>query len=231
MARLSKSGLVFFALGACLVWLGLRAGNSLKGLLGLSASLSFLGLGAVYFFRWPGLLGKTTTGRLLASSYVLFWPYHLLGYGSLVLARILRVEPCQEIAPRLYLGGRLFPWEESKLKQYGITSVLDLTCELSEVGFLRRLPGYHCIPLLDGDAPSRPELDAAIGFITERLRHGSVYVHCAMGHGRSATVVAGYLLASGETADLRSAMERVRGKRPGIRLNAGQQQSLGALKS
>jgi hypothetical protein len=231
MARLNKSGLVFFALGAGLSWLGLRASNPVAGLLGLSAGLCFLGLGAIYFFRWPGLLGKTTKGRLVTSSYVLFWPYHLLGYASLFIARILSVEPFQEVAPGLYLGGRLFPWEEPKLKQRGIKSVLDLTCELSEVGFLRQVPGYRCIPLLDGGAPSAAELEASIDFITERLRSGPVYVHCAMGHGRSATVIAGYLVASGKTADLRAAMELVRSKRPGIRLNAGQRKSLCALKS
>jgi hypothetical protein len=229
MARVKQYGVVFLLCGLALASLGFELRHGPGGVVALSAALAFLGLACGYLLSWPGLLGKTRRGGLLLSSYVFFWPYHLLNYASVAVGRLLGVPARSEILPGLYLGGRLFPWEASQLKPLGIASVLDLTCEFSEVGFLRRAPAYFCIPLLDGSAPTRAELEAGISFITERLRAGPVYVHCAMGHGRSATFVVGYLVASGKLSSLDEAMAHVRKQRPGVRLHADQLRSLQEL--
>lgn len=229
MPRLNISGIVFFTLGVSLLWCALGASHLLTRVLCVSAGVAFLTLGISYLLARPGFLCKAQNGRMTVWSYLLHWPYHLLSYCSLIFFRLMRVVPYQEIAPGLYLGGWLFPWEQSKLKQLGIVSVLDLTCELGEWGFLRNVPSYCCIPLLDGTAPTAAQLRAGIDFIREKLSSGSVYVHCAMGHGRSATVVAGYLMASGATGDLPATINLIRSKRPGIRLNAAQRRSIESL--
>jgi hypothetical protein len=221
-----KFTLVFPLLGVLLLGYAVRQQSFWPGFLSASAGVAFAALGAAYAFGWPGLLGKTRKGRLLSSSYLLFWPYHLLSYGSLLWFRLLRVAPFQEVLPGLYLGGRLLPWEAKQLQAAGISSVLDLTCELSEVGFLRRVPAYFCIPLLDGTAPNREALAIGVRFIRERLLHGPVYVHCAMGHGRAPTFVAGFLLASGKATSVAEAVEFLRQRRPGVRLRSAQQQAL-----
>lgn len=185
-----------------------------------------MALGAGYLFSWPRLLGKRRCGKMLVSSYVFFWPYHLLSFASLAIFRCLRVTPYQEIVPGLYLGGRLFPWETAGLHSVGVASVLDLTCELSEVASLRAVPAYFCIPLLDGTAPSSAQLESGVRFIADRIRIGPVYVHCAMGHGRGATVVIGYLLSIGQFPDLASTVNYVRSKRPGVRLRRAQMRVL-----
>ncbi|HWI56674.1 MAG TPA: dual specificity protein phosphatase family protein, partial [Bacillota bacterium] len=88
---------------------------------------------------------------------------------------------------------------------------------------------YFCIPMLDGSAPSPVELAVGIDFIRERLRSGPVYVHCALGHGRSPTFVIGYLLACRKMASVREALAYVQSKRPGVRLRAEQLQALQEL--
>ncbi len=230
MPRFNISGVVFLVLGGALFWTALGAAHLATRLICLSAGLAFFALGVSYLFARPEFLCKTPDGRLRILSYLIFWPYHVLSYASLIFFRLSRVVPFQEITPGLYLGGWLFPWERSKLEKARIASVLDLTCEWNEAGFLRKVASYRCIPLLDGTAPTAAQLQAGIDFIRERLPAGPVYVHCAMGHGRSATVVAGYLMATGATRDLQSTVELIRGKRPGIRLNAAQRKSIETLK-
>ena len=226
MKRGKKFGLVFLVLGIALASLAFGAVQDFATILALSSGLAAAGLGTAYLLSWPGLLGKTRRGRLLVSSYLFFWPYHVLNYASLVIFRLLQVAPFQEIVPGLWLGGRLFPWERAKASHLVHASVLDLTCEFSEVGFLRGGPAYLCIPLLDGTAPSRTELEAGLNFIAQRLRAGPVYVHCAMGHGRSPTFVAGYLLATGTQTALEDAVKCVQSKRPGVKLRSEQLRAL-----
>ena len=167
---------------------------------------------------------------MLPSSYLLFWPYHLLNYLSLALSRFNnRAARFNEIEPGVYLGARPFSKDERVLAGLRIASALDLTAEFPEVSFLRKMPAYLCIPLLDRTAPSQPELKVAINFIRDRLAHGPVYVHCALGHGRSATVVLAYLLASGKFADQNDALKHLREKRPGIKLHPCQLQAVEQL--
>ena len=189
-------------------------------LVGFSAAAAFLGLAVAYACSWPGILGKKRSGHLLPSSYLLFWPYHLLNYLSLALFRMNRREArFNEVEPGVYLGARLFARDQPALAALQISSALDLTAEFAEVPFLRNMPAYFCIPLLDRTAPSLPELKAAVQFIRERLPYGPVYVHCALGHGRSATVVLAYLLASGKFANQEEALKYLRTKRPRIKLH------------
>ena len=228
--RLSISGIVFLLLGAALLGWSAGAGHVGSRIAGISAGIAFVLLGIGYMAARPGLLCKRASGRMHPASYAMFWPYHLMSYASLIFFRLARVVPFQEIVPGLYLGGWLFPWERARLRKEGIASVLDLTCELGEASFLRDVKVYRCIPLLDGTAPTRAQLQAGIDFIREQLPNGPVYVHCAMGHGRSATVVAGYLMATGAVADLPAAVSMIRARRPGIRLNAAQRRSVEQLK-
>ena len=202
--------------------------ESLVGkIIAFSATVAFLGIGAAYGFRWPGLLGKKPAGNLPLSSYVVFWPFHLLNYASLILFRWSgQSAPFTEILPGLYLGGRVSSRDVRALTESRISAVLDLTSEFSEIHSLREATAYMCIPLLDRTAPSAAELDTAIRFIREQSQRGPVYVHCALGHGRSATVVLAYLLASGRFARFEDAMIHIQNKRPRVRLNPNQLRAL-----
>ena len=78
---------------------------------------------------------------------------------------------------------------------------------------------YTSLPTLDGAAPDRAEFDALVAHI---VRAGGVYVHCASGHGRSATLAAALLIARGLSASVPEAEERLRAARPGVRLSRAQ---------
>ena len=219
-------GLVFILLACALVWLGRGSSNVPLKILIFSLALSSGMLGLAYVMSRVSLLGKKTEGDLLFSRYLVFWPYHLVSYLSLFIARLTRVAPFQEIVPGLFLGGRLLSWEEKRSEPLANASVLDLTSEFCEVRFLRKSRSYLCLPLLDGTAPKQEELETGVRFITEQLQKGPVYVHCAMGHGRGATFAIAYLVASGKMPDLQQALQFVQSKRPGVKIRPGQMNAL-----
>jgi Dual specificity phosphatase, catalytic domain len=222
-----KMGFLFLLLGLACVVLAFLAESLVGKFIAFSSAFAFSGMATAYAFSWPGLIGKRRDGCLLPSSYLLFWPFHILNYVSLTLFRLSgQSAPFTEILPGLYLGSRLTPGDARRLFERKISAVLDLTSEFSEVRSLREVAAYMCIPLLDRTAPSPAELDAAICFMHEQTRRGPVYVHCALGHGRSATVVLAYLLASGKFANLNDALGHIQTKRPRVRLNPSQLRAL-----
>jgi predicted protein tyrosine phosphatase len=222
-----RAGCVFLFLSVASVFPGILVESALGKFVAFSAAIAFLAVAVAYTFSWPGLIGKKRAGGLLTSSYALFWPFHFLNYLSLTMFRWSRQSaPFSEIFPGLYLGGRLTSRDARRLCELNISAVLDLTCEFSEIHCLRTTSAYLCIPLLDRTAPSPAELEAAIRFIREQSQGGSVYVHCALGHGRSATVMLAYLLATRKFTNVEEALAHVQSKRPRVRLNRSQLRAL-----
>jgi protein-tyrosine phosphatase len=58
------------------------------------------------------------------------------------------------------------------------------------------------------------------------IHDGATYVHCALGHGRSATLVAAVLLELGLATDPDDAVNRIRLLRPGVALSPAQRVQL-----
>jgi atypical dual specificity phosphatase len=70
------------------------------------------------------------------------------------------------------------------------------------------------IPVPDMDAPSERQIALALDTIARAKRSGmGVAVHCAAGKGRTGTILAAYLVASGMSAS--EAIRKVRELRPG----------------
>jgi hypothetical protein len=185
-------------------------------------AISFISVGLAYAFIGPHAFLKKPDGRLSVLSYVLYWPYLVINWLLLAAFRHGKRENAFDlIAPNVYLGCRLSPRDEADITKLGIASVLDLTCEFSEIQKLRSLP-YLCIPLLDTTAPSVEQLEAGAKWIQEQSERGPVYVHCALGHGRSATFVAAYLLRSNQTQAVHEAIELIKRFRPRIGLHPPQ---------
>jgi protein-tyrosine phosphatase len=78
------------------------------------------------------------------------------------------------------------------------------------------------LPVLDGTAPSEEELRSAAAWVAAAVAEGPVYVHCALGHGRSACVVIAYLLSVGAVGCVAEGVQRLRSLRPGVRLQPPQ---------
>jgi hypothetical protein len=206
-----------------LAYLAFAAGSYVAKIPLFWCSVSTAGLAFAYAFRNPNVFCKRPNGTIAILGYVLYWPYFLLNYFSLWLFRRFSDEgPISEIVPGVYLGCRLFSSDRGIFQSKGIASTLDLTAEFSEPAFVRVLDGYRCLPVLDTDAPSPEQLRAGADWIERRIERGSVFVHCALGHGRSATMVAAFLLKSGVAASAEGAVALVREHRPKIGLHPKQ---------
>lgn len=101
------------------------------------------------------------------------------------------------------------------LAAHGVGLVVTLTeASLDEDALaVRALAGLH-LPVADFTAPTIAQLDAFVGAAEAAIADGrKVAVHCLGGHGRTGTMLAAWLIAGGDTADV--AIARVRALRPG----------------
>ncbi len=168
----------------------------------------------------PALFGKRPDGGRSARSTGVMLPYLLLTWAVWHLSRWISREPAfAEVRPGLWIGRRLTGGEAAPAN-----AVLDLTCEFAEAA-RHRGPGYLTHPILDAHAP--PDSDALVATF-ERLSWPAepLYVHCAQGHGRTATVTAALLIWSGICPDAEAALAEIAAVRPDARPNAAQRRWL-----
>ncbi|MDR1613076.1 MAG: dual specificity protein phosphatase family protein [Planctomycetota bacterium] len=112
------------------------------------------------------------------------------------------------------------------LARRGVGAVVSLTEEaldgktLAEYGVVT----LH-LPIRDFTPPTQEQMERFVRFVDERMAEGrKVAVHCHAGMGRTGTMLAGYLVHCGMSAE--EAMLRVRRLRPGSIETAGQEDSL-----
>jgi membrane-associated phospholipid phosphatase len=168
---------------------------------------------AAYFGLGPGIFRKTD-GRLPPSARLVFAPVLIGQYLSLVYYR-RHCRAWDEVAPGVLVGRRLTEAEAAAAVRLGVTAVLDLTAEFSEVKAFRATT-YRNIAVLDLTAPTQEQLHEAAQFIAEEAAKGTVYLHCKIGYSRSAAVAGAYLLVSREAATVEEAVARLRKARPSI---------------
>jgi protein-tyrosine phosphatase len=190
----------------------------------LSAALSFFLLAAAYAGAGPRLLLKRPSGRRSAGVWALFAPYFLLNALSFALYRCVSRELAYaQAAPNVFFGRWLSRRECASAPW---ASVLDLAAELAESPPFQELAGYRSLPVLDATAPTEEQLRSAVTWVVAAVSSGPVYIHCALGHGRSACVVIAYLLAVGEVRTVAEGARRLRLLRPGVRLSPAQRKQL-----
>jgi hypothetical protein len=180
------------------------------------AATSWVGL--AYLAKKPGWLGKDPeTGQLGRMHQLMLKPFfvgaHSLAKGGSSLMPVNKVE----VVPGLWVGA----WP---LKGAHDQAVLDLTSELPRKGPSKV---YACFPMLDGAGPKQEVFEKAVEQAVVWRREGhTVLVHCAYGHGRSAMVCAGVLLAEGLAKTPEEAWGMVVQARPRARLSPGQKRVL-----
>ena len=202
--------------------------NFFKIILQLNVVIAFLGVSLAYLLGNPRIFLKQPRGNLSWLSYLIFWPYFLLNTFTLALfCSFSKENSINEIIPNLYLGRRLWPFEVQYLSTFGINSTLDLTAEFNEISFIRNHHDYWCIPILDTLAPTVKQLELAVAWLKTRLdRQENVLVHCALGHGRSAIIIAAFILQSGIMKNSNDALNFIQSKRTGLHLSSFQQRVL-----
>jgi len=226
--RVRYQYIFIFSLGGVLALYRSATADAVLPMVVLSnVAVALIGVGLAFGLKRPGMFMKTPNGRMSFLSYLCFWPYFALNHLILRLYRLLSKEnPIDEIIPGLYLGCKLWPTDKEKLTQRGISAVVDVTSEWGETGFILKNYEYLSVPVLDSCPPTLDQLREAVQWIEERLEHGGVFVHCAVGHGRSATIIAAYLLHAQNVSGLQNAIDFIKRKRPKINLNHKQLSTL-----
>jgi protein-tyrosine phosphatase len=185
-------------------------------------ALAFLIVAVAYATGRPQLLMKRSDGSQPIRAWILFWPYFLLTHFSFWLFRITHMHSVSfaEVLPGLWFSRRLTA-SEAIQSGIGWTNVLDLAAEFPRAGVDAEM--YFS---LDGDFPTDSQLHDATEWISQRLEHGPVLIHCALGHGRTGCVVLAWLLVNGHAQDLNSGIEKLRALRSGFGVSKKQAASI-----
>jgi hypothetical protein len=225
-----KYGLVFLLLAFACAIAAIERESTWARLGFASGALCALGMGLGFLWLGPRVFIKRRSGRLHPLSYCLYWPYHAVNAISiLAVARWHRENAVDEVLPNLFLGRHLTTLDRGLIELSGFGAILDLTSEFARCLPLRGRIDYLCIPVLDTYAPTVQQLRQGVAFIEERIGAQPVFVHCAMGHGRSATFVAAYLLHSGHVATVEAAEALIKRKRPRVGLSTRQRAAVEAF--
>jgi protein-tyrosine phosphatase len=204
--------LLFGAMGASCVGLAALLGGCAwllvwPGLVGFVLALGYGGFG-------PRIFAKRPDGTLSPLRVLLLAPYFLVTWTLWGLLRLTGEPSFHEVRPGLYLGRR--PLERELPRD--VRAVVDLTAEFAA----DRRPGvaYLCAPALDGGVPEEQAMRELLRAL--RKLEGPVYVHCAAGHARSASVVAAMLVLEGRAATIDDAERMLQDIRPRVSMTASQ---------
>ena len=130
-----------------------------------------------------------------------------------------------KITENIYLGARLSRIGVYLLRFQGISSVLNLQDERSNVNYRHKIHSYAYIPIIEFDSPTMLNFEKGIQFINDEVNKGNkVYVHCAEGIGRAPTMVSAYFISQGLTVD--EAVNKISKIRPFINILDNQFKSL-----
>jgi len=163
-----------------------------KSVVGGYFTFSLLLVSYAYYRRNPDFLHKNK-GQYPWWIWVLYAPY-LLGYWLTWYAVRCkeRARPSiHKLKEKLWIGRRLSSVEAKQLPS--TCTIIDLANELTETAALRSNP-YFYFPLLDLFEPPPDTIDQIVTIIVNEIAAGrTVYLHCAMGYGRSILVANAYL--------------------------------------
>lgn len=168
------------------------------------------------------ILGKNGRGQINPLGIAFLWPYHVGLRAKLAIQRRLSSEPAfNKITKEYWIGA--WPSEE-KLVPALHAAVLDVTCELP---LQVTPPAYKVLPVWDTHGPTPLQIEEGVRWAREQAMLGNpVLVHCAHGHGRSATIIAALLIAEGKASGVEDAEALMKLERPRVRLNKRQRLSI-----
>jgi len=129
------------------------------------------------------------------------------------------------ITPQLYLGGQYKLRGLKRLKEWGVTGVVNMRLKNFKRAEDAEWLDYLHLPTADRQPPKMKDLEKGVEFIEEQIKSGGkVYVHCRFGEGRGPSMMAAYLMADG--LRLKEALEVIQKVRPFARPTKSQMRRL-----
>jgi protein-tyrosine phosphatase len=216
-----KYGVLFATVAVLLVASALLHGGWRLLLLWPAVSFGVVAIGYLHF--GPIIYGKSSRGVLSPFTQLVLLPYLLYLWSVWYALRLVKREPAfNQLTDSVFIGRRLLSHE---LPDH-IDHVVDLTCEFSEPNNLRS-SSYHLYPILDGFVPSPDQLRQWVQEVA--ALPGTVFIHCAEGHGRTGLFAAALLLTIRHSKTPDDALQFIRSKRPMVRLGRRQLAVLNTL--
>ncbi len=133
--------------------------------------------------------------RFFDRLYPLIRFYHERVRGN---AWFSQVTPTEGIPETLWLGGAPdTPADYAFIVENNINAVMDIRAERSDhvVFFRKNGITYHKVSTPDIGVPDAAQINEAVHWIKNQvLDNRTILVHCAKGRGRSATILAAYLM-------------------------------------
>ena len=204
--------LLYALLGVGFGAAGLGATWLVRFVLGWMCIACFV-VAAGYAFNRPGVFGKRRDGSV---SHVVALPVLpvllVLRVVWWIRSRLTSESPFDRVSPGLLVGRRLSA-DDALPKD--VDFVIDLTCEFAKLDVVVACGTYRTIRTLDGLAP--PGHDDRDDVFGEAAAHqGTVFVHCAFGHGRAVAAAAAIMVMRGVADNADDAFAKIRAVRPGI---------------
>jgi protein-tyrosine phosphatase len=205
-------------LAACLVWLAIATHTWAW----LWPAGVLVATTIVYVVRAPRAFLKRGDGSLPWFAWLAWGPLFAYQWVVHEATRRFTKEPvATELAPGVWVARR------PRLHELptGVAIIVDLCAEFPASRGVTEGRTYLAIPTLDATAPTPEQIAQAVDAIV--AADGAAFIHCAFGHGRSATVAAAVLIRRGD-ATLEDVEAKMKALRPGIGLNATQRAALAA---
>lgn len=163
----------------------------------LGISLFFIGLGYLSF--GAVIFQKNENGKFTVAARILYLPFRII----IKLIRYLffnKFNTESKITNEISIGN----FNQSKTTT--ANAIFDLCSEYERENYL--IPNYKNYQLIDLAVPSLNELTFAVIELDTLIKEkDSVFVHCALGLSRSATVVLGWLLYSKNANSVQDAID------------------------
>lgn len=127
-----------------------------------------------------------------------------------------------EVTPQLYLGGQHHIRGYQKMRQRGISAIINMReRRFSDVDAGIAGQRHMQLATIDNSPPTVADLLRGVDFArAEIARGGKVYIHCGVGVGRAPTMTAAYLISTGLRPQ--QALQKIKQARPFIHLTAAQ---------
>jgi len=220
-------GLLYGAISLLTAGLARRTGSRLLRLLVGWICFSTGAFACGYLVASGRMFGKTARGELpLLTKWLLLpvlfvvrlynWQCRIRGH----------IEPMTEVRPGLWLSGLVRPRDLPLLRAHGIEAMLDVTVEFEPPIYPPDIH-YLPLPLMDHAPPTDADFERAIAWLREQQAAGrTVLVHCALGQGRSVTILLAYLHALSPERSHAALLREIQVLRPKAAPNRAQMKAL-----